>query len=147
MKILVLNSGSSSQKACLYDLAGKLPDAPPRPLWEGKIEWHDDCAKLEVRTSSGVKAEQRLKRGERSEATAHLLQALLSGETHVLPQLSDVDVVGHRIVNGRRNFTRPAVITTEVKAAIAEMAKFAPLHNRVELEGIAQHTSASKTGL
>ena len=84
MKILVLNSGSSSQKACLFDLAGKLPDAPPRPLWEGKIEWRENCAKLEVRTSSGVKAEQKLKRGERSVATAHLLQALLSGETRVL---------------------------------------------------------------
>jgi acetate kinase len=137
MKILVLNSGSSSQKACLYDLAGKLSDAPPRPLWEGKIEWPDDCAKLEVRTSSGVKAEQTLKRGDRSEATAHLLQALLSGETRVLSQLSDIDVVGHRIVNGGRKFTRPAIVTPEVKAAIQEMANFAPLHNRVELEGIA----------
>ena len=137
MKILVLNSGSSSQKACLFDLAGKLPDGPPRPLWEGKIEWRDDCAKLETRTASGAKIEQDLKRGERSEATAQLLQALRSGETRVLSQLSDIEVVGHRIVNGGRKFTRPALITTEVKEAIAEMAKFAPLHNRVELEGIA----------
>jgi acetate kinase len=137
MKILVLNSGSSSQKVCLYDLAGKLPDAPPRPLWEGKIEWHDDCAKLEVRTASGAKTEQELKRGERAEATAQLLQALLSDETRVLTQLPEIDVVGHRIVNGGRKFTRPAVVTAEIKAAIAEMAKFAPLHNRVELEGIA----------
>ena len=137
MKILVLNSGSSSQKACLYDLAGKLPDAPPRPLWEGKIEWRDDGAKLETRTASGPKTEQQLKRGERSEATAHLLQALLSGQTRVLSRLSEIDVVGHRIVNGGRTFTRPAMVTPEVKAAIQEMAKFAPLHNRVELEGIA----------
>jgi acetate kinase len=137
MKILVLNSGSSSQKACLYDLAGKLPDAPSPPLWEGKIEWRDDSAKLKVRASSGVKTEQKLKRGDRSEATANLLQALLSGETCVLSQLSDIDVVGHRIVNGGRKFTSPTVVTAQVKAAIAEMAKFAPLHNCVELEGIA----------
>ena len=107
MKILVLNSGSSSQKACLYDLAGKLPDGPPRPLWEGKIEWRDDCAKLETRTASGAKIEQDLKRGERSEATAQLLQALRSGETRVLSQLSDIEVVGHRIVNGGRNSREP----------------------------------------
>ncbi len=137
MKILVLNSGSSSQKACLYDLAGELPDAPPRPLWEGKIEWRDDCAKLEARTASGAKTEQELKRGERAEATAPLLHALLSGETRVLTKLPEIDVVGHRIVNGGRKFTRPIVVTAEVKAAIAEMAKFAPLHNRVELAGIA----------
>jgi acetate kinase len=137
MKILVLNSGSSSQKACLYDLARELPDAPPRPLWEGKIEWLGDCAKLEARTASGAKTEQELKRGERAEATAQLLYALVSGETRVLTQLPEIDVVGHRIVNGGRKFTRPIVVTAEVKAAIAEMAKFAPLHNRVELAGIA----------
>lgn len=137
MKILVLNSGSSSQKACLYNLAGKLPDEPPRPLWEGKIEWRDDGAKLEVRTSSGAKTEQELKRGERADATAQLLEALRSGQTRVLTKLSEIDVVGHRIVNGGRKFTRPTVVTAEVKAAIAQMAKFAPLHNRVELEGIA----------
>src|SRR5947209_8160237 len=136
MKILVLNSGSSSQKACLYDFAGKLPDTPPRPFWEGKIEWRDDSAKLEVHTSSGAKTEQQLKRGECSEATAQLLQALLSGQTRVLTQLQEINVVGHRIVNGGRKFTRPTMVTAEVKAAIAEMAKFAPLHNRVELEGI-----------
>lgn len=137
MKILVLNSGSSSQKACLYDLAGKLPDAPPRPLWEGKIEWRDHGAKLEARTASGTKTQRELKRGERADATAQLLQALLSGQTRVLTQLPEIDVVGHRIVNGGRKFTRPTGVTAEVKAVIAEMAKFAPLHNRVELEGIA----------
>jgi acetate kinase len=84
-----------------------------------------------------VKTEQELKRGERADATAQLLEALRSGETRVLTQLSEIDVVGHRIVNGGRKFTRPTVVTAEVKAAIAEMAKFAPLHNRVELEGIA----------
>jgi acetate kinase len=46
-------------------------------------------------------------------------------------------VVGHRIVNGGREFTRPTRITGEVKAAIEKIAAFAPLHSRVELEGIA----------
>src|SRR5215471_12960297 len=38
MKILVLNSGSSSQKACLYEIGEMLPDDPPPCLWERKIE-------------------------------------------------------------------------------------------------------------
>jgi acetate kinase len=37
MKILVLNSGSSSQKACLYEIGETLPDDPPACLWERKI--------------------------------------------------------------------------------------------------------------
>ena len=39
MNVLVLNSGSSSQKSCLYQLGDTLPDDPPLPVWEGKIEW------------------------------------------------------------------------------------------------------------
>lgn len=136
MNILVLNSGSSSQKACLFDLSDLLPDVPPKPLWEGKIEWREQRVALEVRTSSGKVSKRELKRGERAEATAQLLQALVSGDTRVLGQLSEIHVVGHRIVNGGREYSCPTLITADVETAIEKMAVFAPLHNRVELEGI-----------
>ncbi|TMQ27028.1 MAG: acetate kinase, partial [Nitrospirae bacterium] len=44
MKILVLNSGSSSQKSCLYEVKNTLPEHPPVPAWEGKIEWNGNHA-------------------------------------------------------------------------------------------------------
>lgn len=138
MKILVLNSGSSSQKSCLYEVGASLPDSPPAPLWEAKIEWRDDSALLQVRTRSGKKRDELLDKGKRDEAIAKLLQALVSGETQVLAELSEIDVVGHRVVNGGREFTKPTLITAQVTAAIEKMAVFAPLHNRAELEGIAQ---------
>jgi acetate kinase len=136
VKILVLNSGSSSQKACLFDLGASLPIDPPKPLWEGKLEWRGDRAALEARTASGVVARENVERGNRPAATSHLLNELASGKTRVLESLSEIDVVGHRIVNGGRSYTRPTVITAEVKSAIEKMAVFAPLHNRLELDGI-----------
>lgn len=136
MKILVLNSGSSSQKACLYHLTGGLPDLPPTPLWQGEIEWREDRATLRVCVSSGKSTKQELKREDRSETTKRLLQGLIAGETRVLTHFSDIDVVGHRIVNGGREYSRPVRITAEIKSTIQKMAAFAPLHNRVELEGI-----------
>jgi acetate kinase len=138
MRILVLNSGSSSQKSCLYELGASLPDSPPAPLWEAKIEWGENGAALKVRTSSGKTAEQRLDKSKRAEAIGQLLKALVSGETRVLTQLSEINVVGHRVVNGGREYTSPTLITPQVTAAIEKMAVFAPLHNRAELEGIAQ---------
>src|SRR5579872_5014744 len=138
MKVLVLNSGSSSQKSCVYELGGSLPDSPPRPLWEAKIEWDQKGATLEVHTSAGKSYEQTLDKSKRSEAVAQMLEQLVSGETKVLGQLSEIDVVGHRIVNGGREYTKPTVVTPKVTAAIEKMAVFAPLHNRAELEGIAQ---------
>src|SRR6202048_1599328 len=72
----------------------------------------------------------------REKATAHLLDALTSGKASVLSNKSEIAVAGHRIVNGGHEYTQPTIITPEVKAAIQRMAVFAPLHNRVELEGI-----------
>src|ERR1700680_2731336 len=124
MKILVLNSGSSSQKSCLYELGAALPNSPPAPLWEAKIDWGENGATLEVRTNSGKATERRLDKSKRTEAIAQLLQVLVSGETQVLTQLSEIDVVGHRVVNGGRQFTSPTLITPEVTAVIEKMSIF-----------------------
>jgi acetate kinase len=136
MKILVLNSGSSSQKSCVYELDAPLPDFPPAPLWEGKVEWQGNRAVLEERKSGGTTLRDEITMGARSQATARLLDALTSGKTRVLKQKSEISAVGHRIVNGGSEYAEPTLITPQVKAAIARMAAFAPLHNRVELEGI-----------
>jgi acetate kinase len=136
MKILVLNSGSSSQKSCLYELSAPLPESPPEPLWEGKVEWQGNRAVLEVRNSAGMTHKDEMSIGTRPEATARLLDALVSGKAGVLTAESEIAAVGHRIVNGGREYTQPTLVTADVKAAIERMGVFAPLHNRVELEGI-----------
>ena len=136
MKILVLNSGSSSQKSSLFDFGASLPDSPPAPLWEGKLEWQGERANLEAKTSAGIIQKEVMTVTAREKATAHLLDALTSGKASVLSNKSEIAVVGHRIVNGGRDYTQPVMITPAVKAAIQRMAVFAPLHNRVELEGI-----------
>ena len=136
MKILVLNSGSSSQKSSLFDFGASLPDSPSAPLWEGKLEWQGERANLEVKTSAGIIQKEVMTVTAREKATAHLLDALTSGKASVLSNKSEIAVVGHRIVNGGRDYTQPVMITPAVKAAIQRMAVFAPLHNRVELEGI-----------
>jgi acetate kinase len=136
VKILVLNSGSSSQKSSLFDFGASLPDSPPAPLWEGKLEWQGERATLEVKNSAGISQKEEMIVTAREKATTHLLDALTSGKASVLSTKSEIAVVGHRIVNGGQEYTQPTIITPEVKAAIQRMAVFAPLHNRVELEGI-----------
>jgi len=49
---------------------------------------------------------------------------------------SDVDVVGHRIVHGGRDFSGSVLIDADVKKKIKALAEFAPLHNLADLEGI-----------
>ena len=134
MKILVLNSGSSSQKACLYEIGETLPDRPPACLWEGKIEWGGDTATIAVKNSKGIVQEEQLTVSSREQAIRHLLRTLLTGKT--IASASEIDAVGHRVVHGGPHFEDPVVITPEVYSAIASASEFAPLHIRAELEGV-----------
>ena len=136
MKILVLNSGSSSQKSCLYEIGSTLPEHPPKPAWEGKIEWDGDDASIQVRNLRGAQLDERVKVASRSHAIEQLLDTLWNGSLSVLASPSEIDVVGHRIVHGGKDLVEPTLVTSEVKSAIARMSAFAPLHNRAELEGI-----------
>jgi acetate kinase len=136
MKVLVLNSGSSSQKSCVYKIGEALPDAAPSPLWEGKIEWQGGRAKLRVRDSAGHERTEEVENGDQADATKRLLGALTSGDTGILKSKSEIAAVGHRIVNGGEEYAQPVKIDAAVKSAIERMAVFAPLHNRVELEEI-----------
>ena len=136
MKILVLNSGSSSQKSAMYEISGALPGHPPTPAWEGKIEWDGDLADMQVQTSQGARLKSRVKVASRTNAIDQLLDTLWNGNQRVVAAPSEIDVVGHRIVQGGKDFEKATAISPAVKSAIARMAAFAPLHNRAELEGI-----------
>jgi acetate kinase len=136
MKILVLNSGSSSQKSCVYEIGDAVPDDPPECLWEGQIEWVGDSAEVSIKNAQSVARKNRANIVSRPHAIEHLLGALWSGETRAVSAPSEIDVVGHRVVHGGPKYVDPAVITPEVKSAIAGVSAFAPLHNRAELEGM-----------
>jgi len=136
MKILVLNSGSSSQKACLYEVGEVLPKNPPPCLWEGKIEWDGEIANAVVKSSHGAVQHAQAKVSSRAEAVEHLLATLWSGESPAISAASEIDAVGHRVVHGGPHYEEPTLITPEVKSGIASVSAFAPLHNRAELEGM-----------
>src|SRR5438034_6566571 len=136
MKILVLNSGSSSQKSCLYDIGNTLPEHPPAPVWAGKIEWDGNQADVQVRNLQGAHLKDRVKVVSRCNAIDQLLDTLWNGKLRVVSAPSEIDAVGHRIVHGGKDLDETIAITPKVKSAIASMSAFAPLHNRAELEGI-----------
>jgi acetate kinase len=136
MKILVLNSGSSSQKSSLYEIADALPEHPPEPLWQAKAEWNGDQAAVTVETAHGEKIKEQRAIASRAEGLQALLDSLWSGKTRVISTPAQINVVGHRVVNGGKDFRQPTIISAEVKAAIGRMSAFAPLHNRAELEGM-----------
>lgn len=138
MKILVLNAGSSSQKSCLYEVTDTLPAEPLEPIWSGEIDWnqHQGLVELKVKNAQGIKIAYQLELESRATTISQMLNTIWSGETQVIEDPNEIDIVGHRVVHGGEEYQQSTFITSEVKEAIARLAVFAPIHNPANLEGI-----------
>jgi acetate kinase len=139
MKVLVLNAGSSSQKSCLYEIPDHtIPNQTPQPLWEGKVNWTQDrgVAEIEVKTATGQTLQESIYGDSRRAHVAYLLYTLTRGATKVIDQLSEINVVGHRVVHGGQEYRKSVVITEDVKSKISNLSSLAPAHNPAALEGI-----------
>ena len=134
MKILVLNSGSSSQKACLYQIGDVLPEHPPTSLWEGKVEWRTDTVYVETKNSAGIVRRNNFQGCSRKQVVERLLSTLWCGDSSVIASAREIDVVGHRVVHGGATCEEPVVINADIKALIASMSCVAPLHIHAEVE-------------
>ncbi len=124
MRILVLNSGSSSLKFQFLVVAA---DAPPRRLARGAVMRLGAAAQFSYQTDGDAEALRREMSVPDHEAAVRLALEHLPGP---------VDAVGHRVVHGARRFDGPAVVTEEVEAAIEELIPLAPLHNPAALMGV-----------
>lgn len=64
--------------------------------------------------------------------------AILSLVTHLkkLDLVNCISAIGHRVVHGGETYSHPTIIDEDVKTAIKNLARLAPLHNKVNLAGI-----------
>jgi acetate kinase len=138
MNILVLNAGSSSLKASLYQLTTTdWPMEPILPLWTGQIDRHSGQATiLKVTTSTGRSIHTNTTSIDRSADLQDLLSSLWHGKTQVIANITEIDIVGHRVVHGGSQYHQPILINAQVQAEIDRLSIFAPLHNPANLMGI-----------
>jgi acetate kinase len=138
MKILVMNAGSSSQKSCLYEIGDPLPAQPPDPLWEATIDWTHQPGIAELKIAAkGNRLKEELPAAQRPQVMSRLLQSLWTGSTQVIETPQEIQVVGHRVVHGGKDYHTSIRISPEVKATIDRLSVLAPVHNPANLEGIA----------
>lgn len=106
MKILVLNSGSSSLKFQLFDMSKH------QMLTSGLLEQVTD----------------------HQQAIASMEEML--SNSGCLNSVSELDGIGHRVVHGGEAFHDPVLINDQVLDAIEKLIPLAPLHNPANLTGI-----------
>jgi acetate kinase len=136
MKILVLNSGSSSQKTAVFELDKNSPPEPIAPLWEGKLQWDGKKEELRIRRHDGQEVRREKVAAKHEDSVAAMLEEAWNGPTCVLSSRGEIAVAGHRIVHGGSKLTQPTRITPEVKQEIDKVSSIAPLHNQAGLGGI-----------
>ena len=130
MKILVINSGSSSIKFQLIEMPQK------EVLTSGMVErigLEESSVQL---NSKGKKIEETKDIANHEEGLELVAKLLLDPSTGLLNSADEIDSVGHRVVHGGSTFSKTVVINEEVKGKIRELFSLAPLHNPHNYKGI-----------
>jgi acetate kinase len=130
MRILVINSGSSSIKFRLADVTDKGGHLTTGPaVLEGAIKGIGEVATFEVRGPHVDRSKSTLGVPDHAEALRVLFDRLTGLFGHI-------DAVGHRVVHGGDRYVKTALLTEEVEAGLDALAELAPLHNPACLAGI-----------
>jgi len=131
MKILVLNSGSSSVKYQMIDPGKELflaRGVVDRIGMGGAMLTHKPHDRDEVRLTGEIL--------DHKMAIEYVLSILLSKNHGVIKDKNEITAVGHRVVHGGEAFSSSMLITSEVIKEIARCMDYAPLHNPPNLKGI-----------
>ncbi|MDO4572508.1 MAG: acetate kinase [Clostridia bacterium] len=129
--ILVINAGSSSLKYQLIDIDAEAVLAKgncERIGIEGSFIGYKPTGREELRREAPMKDHQ--------DAIRLVLDILVDRQVGILPDMSSIKAVGHRVLHGGEKFSEPALINDEVLAAIEACIPLGPLHNPANLMGI-----------
>jgi len=130
MKILVINSGSSSIKYQLF----QMPEE--KVICAGLVE-RIGLDKAEIHFKSEAhQIDDVLDIPNHKVGLEKVVHLLLDTETGVISSTDEINAVGHRVVHGGSTFSETVAIDQKVKNKIKELFALAPLHNPPNLEGI-----------
>lgn len=131
MKVLVLNSGSSSIKYQFFDTEKKIALAKglvDRIGMAGAVLSHQRYDGNNIKIAGEILDHQI--------AVEYVLGVMLSKNHGVIDDKKDIDAVGHRVVHGGETFSGSVFITDEVVKVLQDNIELAPLHNPPNIKGI-----------
>jgi len=130
MKVLVINSGSSSLKYQLIDMETE------GVIAKGTCERIGiDGSKL-THKANGKEFVYEQAMPDHTVAVSLVLNALTDKDAGVISSMDDIDAVGHRAVASGEVFKQPVLVTDEVMAKMEELCDLAPLHNPAAIVGV-----------
>lgn len=130
MKIVIINSGSSSIKYQLIDMPTQ------EVICSGMIDRIGlDTSNFTYKTNKDS-IEDILAIPNHKIGLEKISTLLMDEKVGVIKSTAEIEAVGHRVVHGGASFSDTVLITEEVKEKIKQLFELAPLHNPANLEGI-----------
>ena len=130
MKILILNSGSSSIKFQVFDMPGE------KVICSGLVERIGlKNSKIHYKSSEN-NIDEEMEIPNHRKGLEKITNFLLDKKVGVLKSTEEIEAVGHRVVHGGMSFSKTTIITQKVKDKIKALFSLAPLHNPANLVGI-----------
>ncbi len=131
MKILVINSGSSTLKYQVIDSENETVIAKglcERIKLDGQIKFDDP------RTGEKILIKEAMP--DHSAALKIVIRELTDKDHGAIKSLEEIGAVGHRVVHGGEYFSSSVVVDEDVLKKIEECSDLAPLHNPANILGI-----------
>ncbi len=130
MKVLVINSGSSSLKFQVIEMPQErvLAKGMVERLGEPQSEIHYQKGETSVSREAAFK--------DHAEGLKAVIALLTDEALGIIQKLEDIQVVSHRVVHGGDAYDAPAKIDPTVLSSIKNLSALAPLHNPANAKGI-----------
>ncbi len=130
MKILVLNSGSSSLKYQVIDMDKE------EMLAKGYFERIGQQNSFLTHKVNGEKHKFEKHVENHEQALKFVFSRLVNTNYGIIKNLEELSGIGHRVVQGGEKYSEPVLITDEVIEEVKKCNNLAPLHNPAAVLGI-----------
>ncbi|WKC88271.1 acetate kinase [Borreliella japonica] len=125
MKILIINTGSSSLKFTIYQYENS------KKLITGiieKIKSQKSIVKI-INTDGSIT--ERFEKGieNHQKAIKKMFKLLLNSNLKILETISEIKIIGHRVVHGGSSFKNSVILKTSILSKLKQISELAPLHN------------------
>jgi acetate kinase len=131
MKILVVNSGSSSIKYRLFDMTDESLLAKglvERIGIKGSLITHHPTGKDVIKKELDIPNHRK--------GIELVIDILLNNENKVISDIKEIYAIGHRVVHGGEKYSDSVLINQDVMNTLNKYTELAPLHNPPNMLGI-----------
>lgn len=125
MKILIINTGSSSLKFAIYQYENS------KKIISGIVEKIKSQKSIIKIVNTDGSTTERFEKGieNHQKAIEKMFKILTNSDLKILKTLSEIKIIGHRVVHGGSSLKNSVILNYSILNKLKQISELAPLHN------------------